>query len=231
MSRKAAPPSPHLRRTLDALMLASPVALASRFERLDRCIEASISTAKALKKRGISAEAIPIGVLARRKDLVVGIGVKPPPDVRFVDLRPEGPGLDLHMVVTARMGGDRWIVDPTIGQLRRLGVDAPLQKRFVAPETLPGSGFDTEAGWEVVYAESQHTRAEVDAHTKAYREQMHGLADDIDHLIDVALAARLNHEMFAAILNRESPPTWGGVMRRLEAWHEVGAPEEWAGPE
>lgn len=231
MSRKAAPPSPHLRRTLDALMLASPVALASRFEGLAHCIEASISAAKALEKRGISAEAIPVGVLARKDHLAVGVGVRPPPDARFVDLRPEGHGLDLHMVVTARMGGDRWIVDPTIGQLRRLGVDAPLQAKFVAPNDLHGFGFDTEGGWGVVYAASQHTRAEVDAHTKAYREQMHGLADDIDHLIDVALAARLNHEAFAASLSRASPTTWNGVMRRLQTWHKVGVPEEWAGPE
>jgi hypothetical protein len=57
-------PDKDFHRTLQALKLATPIALATRFDdSYSHAVEASLSGAELLRQRGIDARAVPCGIL------------------------------------------------------------------------------------------------------------------------------------------------------------------------
>ena len=142
----------YLRRMIEALKLASPIFLASRFEDgLGHCLEASIGGVGALYRRGIAARVLPCAVVVRSVEAgrcwSAGLSpsqiysLLPSPKPAFEEFRRArlGSGFDddhpLHVVIEAKHEGERAIIDLTIGQLRLGGAPCLL---YTSPSPRDG---------------------------------------------------------------------------------------------
>ena len=226
------PPSPYFRRIVAALEIASPVALAMHFEDgFNHCVEASISGAAALRRRKIKAEAIPCAILGAKADgdfFSVGLSAG---DV-YAILHPDKPfetwsaalpspwissGFHAHMVIEARLAGERAVIDLTYGQLRQAaGLDVPLHL-FAFGE----GGWPQARGsrWELTYMDSPHAE-QIREDAKVWVGK--GLTEDFDDMIDLALRCDCKLDRFLGVIQSQQPELFGVVMPRLTGFMQLG---------
>ena len=235
MSRRnsgAQPQSPFFRRVIGALTLAAPFALASRFDSLAHCVEASMCGAAALRRKHIKATARPCALVGRMApegvQFSVGLDARdvygmlstaegPPPafeewrdQVARGSLPAEG-SFVAHMVIDASFQGDRALVDLTLGQIREShGVPVPHSMVCNYSGEWPSIGGDR---WEARYVDSPH-EARIQAMTRAYTAN--GLVDDLDALTDIALQCRGDVDLFFDVLARSQPEQFSAAMSRLQ---------------
>lgn len=114
---KTKQPSPYFRRVIEALGVASPLALAAQFEDgLGHCVEASISGAAALRRRKIKARAVPCAIM----------GVKDGGDLFSVGLSAR----DAYNIMEPEEAFEEWSRGSTF----------PVDKRFHAHMVIEASG-------------------------------------------------------------------------------------------
>ncbi|MGD0680317.1 MAG: hypothetical protein ABSC94_33495, partial [Polyangiaceae bacterium] len=134
-------PSRQFDRMIKALRGVAPFCIAARFEDgFKHCVEASVAGAEALKRRaGIKARAIPCAVTLQHAEsdvtLTIGFTAR-----QIYDRLSEAEGrpsfeewrateardlpdneAPFHEIIEARFGGERALIDLTLGQLRQTG--------------------------------------------------------------------------------------------------------------
>jgi hypothetical protein len=230
----AAALSPHFRRTVQALVLVSPLAIAARYDDgFGHCVEASVAGAAALRRHGIDkAKPVPCSVLVERDDgastLTIGYsarqlydqleGEKP----SFDDWR-SGPALrvpdqenPIHEVIRARVGKTSVLIDLTLGQLRKTGTEdsekIPLRIFGVGDDWL---SFHVPP-WTIRYLASPHD-PQVIARSNANVNKcsVPAFVDDLSDLMDLALKFDLDHERLHAELLRQQPEIFKETLLRL----------------
>lgn len=222
--------SRHFERTLQALKLAAPFALASRYENgLAHCVEASICGAAVLSKMKIKARAVPCAIMGANTELGVNLSVGLTAQEFHARLDwgaeerqtldewlsehgssyPAAQDFVAHMVIEASFHGERALVDLTLGQLRQdHGVPVP------PCEVFPFGDWPVfEAGdWMLQYAQSPRPR-EILREVQKYENK--GLADDFSALMDGAIQCSLDIDLFMEVLAATQPEQFRTAASRL----------------
>ncbi len=223
--------SPHFERTLQALKLAAPFALASRFENgLAHCVEASICGAAVLSKMRIKSRALPCAIMGANTKLGVNLSVGLTAREVYDNLdwgtterqtfdewlvengarHPKAQDFVAHMMIEARFHGERALVDLTLGQLRQAHrVPVPCCE-FFAFNDWPC--FEV-GDWMVRYTPSPRPREIMQV---ARKYQGRGLADDFSALMDLAVQCSLDTDLFMRALAAAQPEQFKTAAARLE---------------
>lgn len=221
----------YLRRMIEALKLASPIFLASRFEDgLGHCLEASIGGVGALYRRGIAARVLPCAVVVRSVEAgrcwSAGLSpsqiysLLPSPKPAFEEFRRArlGSGFDddhpLHVVIEAKHEGERAIIDLTIGQLRLGGAPVPLQ---LDAQVDPDGGWVELAGDGLIitYMDSPNLEHLPPAPKP---DQFAGFVADLHDGMSLALQCQLNSRRFYEELRGQLPKEMAIWERRIASW-------------
>lgn len=224
-------PSNHLRRMVGALLLANPISLCAQFESLSQCIEVSNCGATVLRRRNIKARALPCAVVVRAGGRCVSAGtsqrvvydrlLKCPDGLLLPSFEewaakntqaPKDP-FPIHMVVEAKIAGDRAIIDLTLGQLRRSsGADLPLH---VVSYGEGWPAYSLADGTQVTYLACPYPE-KIPAGCRRYKNKT--AEEGLGRLMNLALECDLDHDRFLAELARLSPKEHQRATKRLEEW-------------
>lgn len=226
------PRSPYFQRVIDALALASPICLASRFENsMAHCCEASICGAAALQQWQIKARALPCAIVGQHPslDVVLAVGLNAreiyarqglhvaDADVGAFELWLAEHGTNLpgedrfvaHMVIEAQFQGDRALIDLTFGQIRgSYGLPVSMHTIWYGPG-WPAREVD---GWQLEYIDSPRAK-QIAAEVGAYLDR--GYVSDIKNLMDLALQCRGDMDTFHGALARAQPEEFERAWRRI----------------
>lgn len=225
--------NPRLGRIVKALRLAATYAIPTHFgDHLRHCGEASIAGAEVLRRRGLRARVLPCAVVGTAQARGVGFSVglngrelynlqvamgepMPPYEVWREEMAsrcPPDDDLVFHACIEASLGRHRAFIDLTAGQLRQdYGVAVPMTLAFFG-QGWPAASVDD---WTFTYTKSPR-QAKVSAFLEGKSQK--GLADDLDALLDVALAADLNEDAMWAVLMATQREMVRLLMRRLEGF-------------
>lgn len=239
----------HLVRVVEALKLASPYCLAARYDNLKHCVEASVSAAAALRRRNIKARAVPCAVWMRSPDgdrcLSIGLTPrflydrltqepKPPFDEWKAATAAAVPDEEfpLHMVIEAKLGGERAIIDLTIGQLCQVGAElaapVPLQLAAIRRDGEWWPEFD-HAGWVIKYLPSPHPPAALDPvlrDARKYESMNSGFVADLHDSIELALQCGGDVGRYRWELHSQRPIEAGEIEAKILGW--MRTPDEHA---
>lgn len=220
----------YLEKIVRGLELASPYVFAARYEDFaERPIEAALAGAAALRKRKLDAKVAPCAIVgvneAGTRRLAVGLSPREiyarlerdhaatNDDAAASALEPFdawhakfAPGLaaddpQFHAVVTVSFGGEHATLDLGLGQVRRLtGANIPICLSMLAPQReWPRVEID---GWTLEYVPSPRSEAILPT-LRAYDDP--ALVNDVNVLIDLAIACGFDRDVFAAELGQRFP--------------------------
>lgn len=227
----------HFQRVIQALTMVSPIILALRYEDgLNHCIEASICAAEALTRRQITTRVVPcfaVAVHQRQRNLLIPVGLSPkemydqtdwgtspkPPyetwKAQYANQVPDDK-LNTHAVIEASLGGERALIDLTIGQLR----EAPMAEARTIPwqVVMHGQGWPLFASpdWTISYGDTLHSPeilAPVNAMLKNYKDP--GFIADLHDAMALALEYDLDEARFRAEVKRQQPTEFETAMNRI----------------
>lgn len=240
-------PTITLQQVVDALLLASPICLFSRFEEVSHCIEVSTAAAEALHVFGIDARVVPCGVVAysaaRRVYGVLGVSPRfihartpgaPPFEAWLKRHNISGPSVraaPLHVAVEVRHVEARVLIDLALGQLLCLpSEDLILQPVMPFPE---GEWPCFEVGdWEVRYQANEQA-PQVEELVRQYQEargwkvnletgdREHtagGYAQDLTDLMALAHRVGCSRLDFLGYLRHVDPDRLDLTLRRWAAY-------------
>jgi hypothetical protein len=212
------PQSPHLRRTIDALCLAAPFCMASRYEDMCHCVEASEAGARALRKYKVKARILPCAVMGvnAARDRCVSIGV-PASTLRayggvIQDEEALAAERVFHAVIEASHAGDRAVIDLTFGQLKGMHGMAPPLVQVSMVKGWPSFHLD---GFDFAYGPS-HDDEWVREHATKWNGS--GFVDDLLNLMNAALHVRNDRDAFYGLLYHSDPDGFTSSARRILAW-------------
>jgi hypothetical protein len=221
--------SQHLRRTVSALLMSNPFALAARFDSVNHCVEASNCGAAALRKYRIDARAILCSLVVDGAGGAASAGHNVETVFEFNRTHVDGFSMTLsqfketayaagfprdpypfHVIIEARHAGDRAIIDPTLGQLRRQGLPVPLHV------VTYGSGWpDLElvsTGTRVTYDACPYPR-KVMPEARSYVNA--GYTGDLLELMKTAAQCNLDDDAFHRVLRTRSPGVYVKTLRMI----------------
>lgn len=224
----------YLSQMIEALKLASPILLASRFDDgLGHCLEASIGGAGALSRRGIEARVLPCAVVVQSAGAgrcwSAGLSpsqiyaLLPSSKPAFEEFRRASFGSNfddehpLHVVIEARHAGERAIIDLTIGQLRSGGAPVPFQ---LDARVAPDGGWVelTGDGLIITYMDSPSLDHLPPA---AKPDQFAGFVADLHDGMSLALQCQLNSRRFLDELRSQFPQDMLTWERRIAGWMTI----------
>lgn len=192
------------RTAVESLALAVPPVLASHFNSFAHCMEASVCGARLLRELGLDARLVPCALRAwddgvhfltagyTRAELQKFAPDRDPDDV----FGPEDEAF--HVLIEARSGDMRTIVDLTAGQI------LPTSLALALP-FAEGWPRVTQGGWTVEYDDSPRAIAIEAEILKAEAMPYEGLLADIRDLQVLARAVRLDKAAFYAQLEERNP--------------------------
>jgi hypothetical protein len=225
-------------RMVDAILMATPFCMASRFDHYAHCVSVSNAGAAVLRRLGATAQAIPCSLFSAYQNRFVWTGhtrhsaymsytklIDPSATQEdFNQLSGNVTSLDdvhpIHMVIDALLDGRRALIDLTLGQVRRLGIDAPLGHAFYVDGwptgAMPTNGPDRTV---VVYSDCVHRNQLPDASKSA---SFSGLTDDLADMTALALQSGGVREKFYRSLRSQLPSEFSRCARKLEELGKLG---------
>lgn len=224
----------YLSQMIEALKLASPICLASRFDDgLGHCLEASIGGAGALSRRGIEARVLPCAVVVQSAGAgrCWSAGLSPsqiyallpsskPP---FEEFRRASFGSNfdeerpLHVVIEARHAGERAIVDLTIGQLRSGGAPVPFQ---LDARVAPDGGW-VELNGDGLLIRYMDSPNQDHLPPDAKSDRCTGIVDDLHDAMSLAIQCQFNFRRFHDELRSQFPKEMLTWERRIARWMTI----------
>jgi hypothetical protein len=224
---------------LNALLLASPFALALRYEGLAHCAETSISAVRALQHWGVAARAVPCGIVGWGPQGNFSCGLKVEEirdwlrsaqgheetpeeasafDASVIAARTDGRfqtnNTPFHMMVAVKST----FLDLTLGQIQHVaGIPVPLQARWKGPD-WPSFGAGE---WNLNYLPLSASRnKEVGSVVSVY--QARGHAEDLQDLMQLALSCNCDTDRFFETLERNLPQEYSRAVSRCGEWSRLG---------
>lgn len=237
----------YLRRLVCALHMAAPLVLARQFsDGLSHSFDVSVAACRVLCDHGVSARLLPtvLYVLSERRGVGLVVGVTAGEHAQFLrenaDALLAAPtaegaaeeggreGVDVvhtHLVAEGRFGGERVVVDLTLGQLREHGVPAPACLSWFGEEWAEREwgGWRVEFGpspreeWLLALFADSLDPAQADPETECvYR--------DLARLVALALSLDLDRDRLGAALTQEDPARYAMALHRIARFAELGEP-------
>lgn len=234
----AATPSPHFKRTIDALVLVAPLCIAARYEDgFKHCVEASVCGAAALRRRKVDARPIPCAVLAmgdgEASGLTIGLtprqlyervdfgaAERPPFEAWRADVARAVPDEEdpIHEIIEARFAGQRALIDLTIGQLRQTGHPDAMKIPLSLVSTGDGWPSFHAPGLTISYEASPHPPAVIaSSNAKVKKYSNPAFVDDIHDMMELALRLDLDRDRLHAELMRQQPDAFAACISRIAA--------------
>lgn len=210
-------PMTHLERTVNALALATPFAMGVRFADMRHCVEASVCGALALKRHKVEAKAIPCSFVAFDPGdgevwgvSMVGHNMRSAYEWHLRHGESEGlmfdewkvgkeiPDVDdpLHLIIEARHGGKRALVDLTAGQAKQTGAGTVKVPKVVIGRGAGWPRLTLEGNGWIEYGPSPRKGP---ALWRAYQNT--GLVDDMADLMTFAIECELDPVRFSKQLS------------------------------
>lgn len=235
-----------LRRAVHALSLASPFCMIPRTKGdFAHCVEVSVVGAAALVDRTFDARVVPCGIIGMHSKLETGVSVGLTAREVYDLTTGEKPSFEewklkyhqeynrefwdyespSHVVIEARCGNERTIVDLTLGQIRqKYRIDVSLTRSwFMSRDMLGWPQLETPIGWQISYVDCP--RADTVSKQASEYPIPRVWVEELDYLMDLAIGCGLDQQRFYRELNRQQPKLFKLCLKHLESVVGIAAEE------